>query len=75
MGIIVRKEQDKNVELSERIAADLRARAQQTTKISDPDLAEDVDYIKNLQKTSKFGWIWFVLLAVGLIFLVLIIAF
>lgn len=75
MGIIVHKEQDKNVELSERIAADLRARAQQTTKISDPDLAEDVDYIKNLQKTSKFGWIWFVLLAVGLIFLVLIIAF
>lgn len=75
MGIIVHKEQDKNVELSERIAADLRARAQQTTKISDPDLAEDVDYIKNLQKTSKFGWIWFVFLAVGLIFLVLIIAF
>lgn len=75
MGIIVHKEQDKNVELSERIAADLRVRAQQTTKISDPDLAEDVDYIKNLQKTNKFGWIWFVLLAVGLIFLVLIIAF
>lgn len=73
MGVIVHKEQDKNTDLSERIAADLRVRAQQTTKISDPDLAEDIEYVKNFKKTSKFGWIWFVLVASVLLFLILII--
>lgn len=73
MGVIVHKEQDKNTDLSDRITADLRVRARQTTEISDPDLAEDIEYVKNFKKTSKFGWIWFVLVAAVLLFLILII--
>ena len=66
MGIIVHKETERNTELNDRIAADLRERAQESSQISDPDLAEDTDYTKDLKKTSKFGWIWFVLVALAL---------
>ena len=73
MGVIVHKETERNSELSDRIAADLRARAQTTTDITDPDLIEDSDYTRNLKKTSRFGWIWIVLVALAILSLVLIV--
>ena len=73
MGVIVHKETERNSELNDRIAADLRARAQRTTDITDPDLIEDSDYTRNLKKTSRFGWIWIVLVALAILSLVLIV--
>ena len=73
MGVIVHKEQDKNTELNERISADLRARAQRTSGISDPDLGEDVEYVNDTKKTSKFGWVWFVLVGLAMLSLVAIV--
>lgn len=73
MGVIVHKEQERNTELSERITADLRARAQRSSELSDPDLAEDVDYIAETKTTSRFGWIWFVLVGLALLSLLAIV--
>ena len=73
MGIVVHKEQDRNTELNERITADLRERAQRSTGISDPDLASDADYIVDTKTTSRFGWVWFVLIGLALASLVLIV--
>lgn len=73
MGVIVHKEQDKNTELNERISADLRARAQKTSGISDPDLVDDVEYVNDTKKTGKFGWVWFVLVGLAMLSLVAIV--
>lgn len=72
MGIIVHKETERNTELNDRIAADLRARAQ-ASEHEDPDLVEDTDYAKDLKKTSRFGWVWAVLVALALISLAFIV--
>ena len=76
MGVIVNKNNQIDNELTRRINADLRAKA--TSVVGDgpdndegetPDFAEDAEYVKNLKKTSKFGWVWIVLviLAIGAI--------
>ena len=75
MGIIVNKQQDRNTDLNDRIAADLRNRAQQSNVANAPDLAEDSDYVKHLKKTSKYGWIWFVLVLFVILALVLFTVF
>ena len=72
MGVIVHKETERRTELNDRIAADLRNRAAQTEQ-EDPDFVEDADYVKDLKKTGKFTWIWFVLIALALASLVSII--
>lgn len=73
MGVVVHKETERNTELNDRIAADLRNRARESSQISDPDLIEDSDYVKNMQQTRRFGWIWIVLIAGAIISLILII--
>lgn len=69
MGIIVNKENN-NDELSRRINADLRARAMETVDInddvSDPDFAEGSEYVENFEKTSRFGWVWIVLILLAI---------
>ena len=69
MGIIVNKENN-NDELSRRINADIRAKAMETVNIddevSDPDFAEGSEYVRNFQKTSRFGWIWIVLILLAI---------
>lgn len=66
MGIIVTKTDD-DTELNQRITADLRARAMQTTEGDDPDLVEDSDYTRDLKKTGRFGWVWIVLIVLALL--------
>lgn len=73
MGVIVNKENEKNTELSKRISADLRTKAVEAKE--DVDLAEDAEYLKNLRKTSKFGWVWVVLIVLAILSLVFIILF
>ncbi len=70
MGIIVSKDNDRNSELNQRITADLRARAVQSARDRDPDLVDDSEYLKNLKKTGRFSWLWFVLIVLALISLV-----
>ena len=78
MGVIVNKDNNQNDELSRRISADLRAKAVANSDVAgnpDPDLAEDAEYVKDLKKTSKFGWIWIVLVVLAVLSLVSIIFF
>ncbi len=72
MGVIVHKETEKKSDLNDRIAADLRTRAKME-EMDDPDYVEDADYVKDLKKTGKFTWIWFVLVGLALISLILIV--
>ena len=69
MGVIVNNKNSED-ELSRRISADLRARALETADISggeDVDLAEDAEYIKDLKKTGRFGWVWIVLVVLAIL--------
>ena len=74
MGVIVSKENDRSSELSRRIDADLRTKMSETSKAmadkEDVDLAEDTDYVKDLKKTGKFGWVWILLVAFVLVLLI-----
>lgn len=73
MGVIVHKEQERNTELSRRIAADLRVKAAQSTLNSSPDLAEDSDYLANSKPTGRFTWFWLILIGLAILALILII--
>lgn len=76
MGIMVNKENQQNDELSRRISADLRAKALETADADgggDVDLVEDARYLKDTQKTSKFGWIWIVLIVLATLSIISII--
>ncbi len=78
MGVIVNKENIKNDELSRRIDADLRTKMSETTGVIDgetPDFVDDSDYIEDYKKTSKFGWVWIVLIVLAILSLISIFAF
>lgn len=73
MSIVTNKDEDKS-RLSQRINADLRAKTAETSKISDePDLIEDSEYVKDMKKTGKFGWIWIVLIVLALMSIISIV--
>lgn len=65
MGIMMSKDMERNSELNERISADLRARAQSSR--DDVDGVEDSAYVKDTKKTSKFTWVWIVLIVLAVI--------
>ena len=77
MGIIVNKNNQQDNELSRRIDADLRERALKTSGVvgdeETPDFAEDADYMKDLKKTGRFGWIWIVLILLAILSIVSIV--
>lgn len=88
MAVIVNKNDDKNDELTRRINADLRAKMYETSgggdddyddgsglKRKDPDFAEDSEYIKNFKKTSRFGWVWVVLIVLAILSIISIVMF
>lgn len=66
---MVSKENQQNDELTQRITADLRAKALETANAEggDVDMVEDARYLKDLKKTSKFGWIWIVLIVLAIL--------
>ena len=71
MGIIVNKNQQMDNELTRRIDADLRGKALKSTgengNNETPDFAEDSEYVKNFKKTSKFGWVWIILIILAIV--------
>jgi len=72
MGVIVNKKEETD-ELSQRIKSDLRVKAIQQAERDDVDLAEDAEYMKDLKKTGKFGWIWIVLIVGAILSIISII--
>ena len=79
MGVIVNKNNQQDNELSRRIDADLRERALRTSGVvgdnETPDFAEDSEYVKDFQKTSRFGWIWAVLIVLAILSVISIVFF
>ncbi len=75
MGVMVTKDEDDNVELTRKINSDLRERVQKTQNVDGDgeEFNEDSEYLKDYEKTGKFSWIWFVLIALALVSLVFII--
>ena len=71
MGIIVEKEKTHS-ELDERIRADLRRKASENSNNEILDFTENSAYSKDSKKTSRFGWIWFILILLAAISLVVI---
>lgn len=65
MGVIVTKEDEQSSKLNDRITADLRKKAQATTRIMDPDLVEGSEYTKSMKKTGRFAWVWIVLVVLA----------
>lgn len=77
MGVIVNQENDKD-ELSRRINADLKNRQVATADIDgepDTDAVEGSEYLKNTKKTSRWGWIWIVLIAGAIFSIISIVMF
>lgn len=75
MGVIVTKDNDDNLELTNRINSDLRERVSRTQSLDGdtPDFSEDVAYLDDYSKTGRFSWVWFILIALALASLVFII--
>lgn len=71
MGILVEKDEDRN-RLQERIAADLRQRASETSKQEDFDGVEDSAMLEGTRKTSRFSWFWAILIVLALLSLLVI---
>lgn len=72
MGIIVESNNEKN-KLQERIASDLREKAQSSTpRRGRPDFIEDSEYTKHMRKTSRFSWFWFILIVLAALSLIVI---
>lgn len=65
MGIMVTKDTERNAELNRRITADLRAKVQSSR--DEVDGVNDSAYIKDTKKTSKFGWVWIILIVLAII--------
>ena len=75
MGVMVTKDEDDNIELTERINADLREKVARTqlSDGEDPDFIADSEYFEQYEKTGRFGWVWFILVALAIASLVFII--
>jgi len=71
VGILVEKDEERS-KLGERISSDLRERAEKTSQRNDPDFVEQSEYLKNMQKTNRFSWFWFILVALAAVSLVII---
>ena len=77
MGVIVNKNNQQDNELSRRINADLREKALRSSGVigdeETPDFAEDSEYIQDFKKTSRFGWVWIILIALAIISIISIV--
>ena len=76
MGIIVTKDNNNDSQLNQRITAELRQRVQGNSgSSSGPDFANESEYMRDLQKTNRFSWVWIALVALALISLIFIMFF
>lgn len=75
MGVIVNKESEKRTQLSDRVTTSLRERASQTSGKAETDFVDKSEYSKELRKSGKFAWVWFVLIVLAVISLIIIFLF
>ena len=75
MAVIVTKDDDDNIALTNKINADLREKISRTQNPDgdDPDFITDSEYLENQEKTGRVSWIWFILIPLALASLVFII--
>lgn len=76
MGVIVNKNNMQDSELTRKINADLKEKMNSGLEVGegeDPDFAEDSEYVKDLKKTGRFGWVWIVLIVLAVISLISIV--
>ena len=73
MGIIVNKENNKNDNLERMISTDLREKAASTFDDGEvTDFENSSEYVRETTKTSRFAWVWIVLIVLAIISLVII---
>jgi hypothetical protein len=64
MGLYV-KQSDTRSQLQEKLAQELQDRAREKAKQADlPDGVDDSAYIEGTTLSSKYGWVWIVVVAV-----------
>ena len=71
MGIMMTKDMNENSDLNRRITADLRQRAQSSSRDL-PDGVNDAAYVRDTKKTGKYTWVWGVLIVLAIISLICI---
>ena len=65
MALFIRQEDDRS-KLQERLATELQERAKQRAALADrPDGVDDSQYMKGTKQTSRFAWIWILLIIVA----------
>jgi hypothetical protein len=75
MGLFIRQD-DNRSELQRRLAAELNEKARKRAEIEDqplPDGVSDSAYIKDTQSTTKFAWLWILLIVAGMIAVIIFI--
>ena len=73
MGIMVSKDTQHSSEMNRRISSDLRNRAELAQEYDD-EYDDGYDDDRNTKKTSRFGWVWILLIILAVISLICIIA-
>jgi len=73
MAIIMNKEMEKRSELTDRVNANLREREAQTSRDAKTDFTEG--YGKDMKKSGKFSWVWFLLILLAAVSLIVIFVF
>lgn len=69
MGLFIRQD-DNRSELQRRLAAELNEKAKKRAELENKpqrDGVKDSAYVKDTQSTSRFAWVWIVLIAGGVI--------
>ena len=69
MGIMI--QQNDRTKLQERISSDLRRRASENSQV-ETDFTENTAYTKGMKKTSRFAWVWIVLVVLAIVSLFII---
>jgi hypothetical protein len=69
MGLFIRQD-DNRSELQRRLAAELNEKARKRAELENqplPDGVNDSAYVKDTQATSRFAWVWILLILVGVV--------
>jgi hypothetical protein len=69
MGLFIRQD-DNRSELQRRLAAELNEKARKRAELENqplPDGVKDSAYVKDTQATSRFAWVWILLILVAVV--------
>lgn len=77
MGVMVSNNQERNSQLNQRIASDLRQKNQVSAPGAKPHTSqlESDEYVEGTKKTGRFAWVWIVLIVLALLSAIFIIFF